>query len=114
MGFENMKFSSPSDLLEPGSDARKEVEEKERAERDPEQERMMLDLAAGLITREQLTTWLEAHTALPLPSNKRFYIAGRETEKQDDISMGLMIDMVEKIDVKRMIRTIVPGKKYSR
>ncbi len=41
------------------------------------------------------TTWLEAHTALPLPSNKRFYIAGRETEKQDDTSMGLMLDMIE-------------------
>jgi death-on-curing protein len=26
-----------------------------------EQERLMLDLAAGLITREQLTDWLDAH-----------------------------------------------------
>lgn len=26
-----------------------------------EQERVMLDLAAGLLTREQLTIWLEAH-----------------------------------------------------
>lgn len=26
-----------------------------------EQERLMLDLAAGSVTREQLTTWLEAH-----------------------------------------------------
>jgi death-on-curing protein len=26
-----------------------------------EQERVMLDLAAGLLTREQLTTWVEAH-----------------------------------------------------
>lgn len=40
------------------------------------------------------TTWLEAHTALPLPPNKRFYIAGRETQLQDDRSMGLMIDMI--------------------
>ena len=41
------------------------------------------------------TSWLEAHTALPLPTNKRFYIAGRETEKQDDRTMRLMIDMIE-------------------
>jgi death on curing protein len=26
-----------------------------------EQERLMLDLAAGLVTREQLTEWLETH-----------------------------------------------------
>ena len=26
-----------------------------------EQERLMLDLAAGLVTREQLTDWLEKH-----------------------------------------------------
>jgi UDP-N-acetylenolpyruvoylglucosamine reductase len=41
------------------------------------------------------TTWLEAHTALPLPMNKRFYIAGRETDKQDDRTMQLMIEMIE-------------------
>jgi death on curing protein len=26
-----------------------------------EQERLMLDLAGGLLTREQVTTWLEQH-----------------------------------------------------
>jgi death-on-curing protein len=29
-----------------------------------EQERLMLDLAAGLITREQLTDWLDAHLVI--------------------------------------------------
>jgi len=32
-----------------------------------EQERMFLDLAAGTITREQLTEWVRAHLQ-PLPS----------------------------------------------
>lgn len=31
----------------------------------PEQERLMLDLAAGRISREELTSWVEMHLKLP-------------------------------------------------
>jgi UDP-N-acetylenolpyruvoylglucosamine reductase len=55
----------------------------------------VLSLGTPIFKDIRSCTWLEAHTALPLPMNKRFYIAGRETEKQDDRTMKLMIDMIE-------------------
>jgi hypothetical protein len=65
----------------------------------PEENQRDIDAMASfgkpLINDIKSTTWLEAHTALPLPMNKRFYIAGRETEKQDDRTMQLMIDMIQ-------------------
>src|SRR6185437_2956666 len=41
-------------------------------------------------------SWPEAHQIFPIAQDKRFYIAGQEIEKQDDASMKLILQTMEK------------------